>query len=421
MKRLIAALLGFALVGTAQTARRLTLEEAEELALKNHPAVTASRFAAEAAGEEPAQARAARFPIVQGNLTGAGAPDNTRLAAGAINNPVIYSRLATGFTVNQLLFDFGRTSHLVASSRSSAQAEEQNHQATRNAVLLEVDRAYFEILRAKAVLKVASQTVSARQLVVDQVNELERARLRSGLDLSFARVALEEAKLLLASAVNQLQAGEANLSEALGFASPQQFELADEPFRVEPLSLPEYEQRALRNRPDLKARSLDAEAAREHALAEKTLSYPQVNAMASAGWIPERASALRAGFGAVGLNVNLPLLNGGLFKSRQSEARLRESAAKERVKVLENRIARDIKVAWLNVNNAVERVALTESLVKQAIQTVELAQSRYELGLSSIVEYSTAQLSLTSAEIQHANAKYDYQLQRAVLNYQAGR
>jgi outer membrane protein len=56
----------------------------------------------------------------------------------------------------------------------------------------------------------------------------------------------------------------------------------------------------------------------------------------------------------------------------------------------------------------------------QATQALDLAQTRYDLGLSSIVELSQAQLNKTSAEIASASAKYDYQLQRAVLDYQIG-
>jgi outer membrane protein len=421
MRILFAALLGLG-VTAAQTPQRLTLEEAEAIALKNHPAVTAARFTAEAAAEGPKQAQSGRLPTVYGSITGAGAPDNSRIAAGGLNNPVIYSRLATGFTVSQLLFDFGRTSHVVASSRSRAGAEDQNQQAIRNLVLLDVDRAYFDILRARAVLRVAEQTVQSRQLVVDQVTELEKARLKSGLDLSFARVALEEANLLVVSAKNQLEAADANLAQALGFSATQRFELSEKEYRLEPLALSELEDRALRNRPDLKARQLESDAAREQKLAEKALSYPQVSALASAGWIPGRDdSALRAGFGAVGLNVNLPFMNGGLYKSRQTEARLRENAAQERVADLKNRLLRDVRLAWLNVNTAAERIGLTDRLLDQARLALDLAQSRYELGLSSIVEYSQAQLAETSAVIQNTNAKYDYQLQRAVLNYQVGR
>ncbi len=52
--------------------------------------------------------------------------------------------------------------------------------------------------------------------------------------------------------------------------------------------------------------------------------------------------------------------------------------------------------------------------------THRLTQARYDLGLSSIVELSQRQLALTSAPIQNANAKYNYQILRAVLDYHAG-
>lgn len=421
MTRPVAILILFGACATAQIPQRMTLEEAEAIALKNHPAITAAQFSAEAAEEGPVQANAARYPVVQGSLTGAGAPENSRLAAGALNNPVIYSRLATGFSVNQMLLDFGRTSNLVASSRSRAQAEQERANATRNQILLEVDRAYFEVLRSQAVLRVAEATVGSRQLVADQVTELQRARLKSGLDVSFANVSLEEAKLLVASAKNNVAASKANLSAALGYQQTQPLELAEEPFRIEPLALPELVERALRNRPDLKAGGLDVEAAQRFAKAEKARSYPQVNAIASAGWIPEGSEALRSGFGAVGLNVTLPFLNGGLYKSQQTEALLRERAARERVKDLENRIVRDIQVALLNVNTSAERTELSRRLLEQASQALELAQARYDLGLSSIVELSQAQLAQTSAAIQNTNAKYEYQLNRSVLNYHIGR
>jgi outer membrane protein len=55
-------------------------------------------------------------------VTGAGAAENSRLAAGGLNNPVIFSRLAGGLNVSQLLFDFGRTNHLISQSRLQAQA-----------------------------------------------------------------------------------------------------------------------------------------------------------------------------------------------------------------------------------------------------------------------------------------------------------
>jgi outer membrane protein len=113
-------------------------------------------------------------------------------------------------------------------------------------------------------------------------------------------------------------------------------------------------------------------------------------------------------------------LNGGLYKARRDEANLRARAAERRAKDLENRVARDINLALLDVNNASERLNLTRQFVEQAAQSLELAQSRYDLGLSSIVELSQAQLVKTNAEIQAATARFDYQTRRAVLAYRAG-
>ena len=59
-------------------------------------------------------------------------------------------------------------------------------------------------------------------------------------------------------------------------------------------------------------------------------------------------------------------------------------------------------------------------LLKQAQLALDLAQNRYDLGLGTIVELSQAQLSLTSAQIANANAIYDYQTQRVVVDYQTG-
>ena len=81
---------------------------------------------------------------------------------------------------------------------------------------------------------------------------------------------------------------------------------------------------------------------------------------------------------------------------------------------------RDVRTAYLSAINAYERVALTDQLLQQAKLGVDLAQRRYELGLSSIIELSQAQLNFTSAQIVNASAKYNYQVLHSVLEYQIG-
>jgi outer membrane protein len=120
------------------------------------------------------------------------------------------------------------------------------------------------------------------------------------------------------------------------------------------------------------------------------------------------------------VNLNVPIFNGHLFSARTTEAELRAKAAEQTLTSLQNRIARDVQVALLNASTAFERLSATAELLAQTRLALELAQARYDLGLSSIVELSQAQLNLTSAQIANAGATYDYELQRSVLDYQTG-
>ncbi len=110
-----------------------------------------------------------------------------------------------------------------------AQATAQTAQATRYDVLLQVNRSYFDVLHAQAVVKVAEQTVSARQLLSDQVTELARNSLKSQLDVSFAEVNVSQAKLLLVRAQDSVQQALAELGRAMGSDQPANYQLADEP------------------------------------------------------------------------------------------------------------------------------------------------------------------------------------------------
>jgi outer membrane protein len=150
------------------------------------------------------------------------------------------------------------------------------------------------------------------------------------------------------------------------------------------------------------------------------LSYPTIGALGAAGFVPAGDQAVPGRYGAVGVNVNIPIFNGGLFKARRTEAELRAQAAAQNVNDLANRVIRDLRVAYLAAMTAHDRISLTDELLKQAQLALDQAQSRYEFGLSSIVELSQAQLNLTSAQIGAASARFDYQAQWIAVQYQTG-
>lgn len=404
-----------------QQPMHLTLADAQRLAIQNNPQYSSAKYTAAAAHQQPAQYRAAELPNLTGLLTGVGADNGTRLAAGALNNPAVYSRAAGGIVASQLITDFGRTHNLVGMSNLQAQAQDQASDNTRADVLLGATRAYFDVLRAQAVLKVAQQTVAARQLVFDQISALAQSQLRTELDVSFANVNLSDAKLLQLQAENGINSAEAELAAALGLPNQTTFDVADEPM---PAGLPAQADpliaQAMQNRPDLKDLQLLQAAAERFTRAEHDLYYPTVSGLVAAGGVPVGVSQVPGHYAAAGVNVSIPVFNGGLFKARESEASLKAKAAAQNVADLANRITRDVRVAWLNATTAFQRVSLTQQFVAQAQLALDLAQSRYQLGLSSIVELSQAQLNLTSAQIESSTARYDYQAQRSVVDYQTG-
>ena len=209
-----------------QASESLTLQEAEKIAIQNHPRVQAAGYLAQAAQARVGEVKSAYYPLAFGSVTGAYAENNSRIAAGGLNNPTVFDRFAYGLTVSQLVTDFGRTHELVKSSKYAAQAEQANVTLSRADVLLAADQAFYGVLRAQAVVQVALETVKARQLVSDQITTLEKNKLKSGLDVSFANVDLSQAQLLQIQAQNDLDAALADLSAALGYSEQHAFTLA---------------------------------------------------------------------------------------------------------------------------------------------------------------------------------------------------
>lgn len=399
----------------------LSLAEAQAMALQNNPQFAAAKYNAAAAEQLPLEVHSTLRPGLSGAITAVGADPGTRLAAGSLTNSVVYNRLGTGLILSQLVTDFGRTKNLEQSANLRSQAQAQVTETTRANLLLTTTRAYFNVLRAQAVLKVARETVEARRLVADQITVLAQNNLKSTLDVSFANVNLSDAQLLLVQAENNIQASEADLTAALGLPSQVEYVLKEEAVPLDASGdVNSWTAGALRDRPELKDLRLQQQSAERFSSAEHALRYPTVSVAGSTGFAPVANAQVPLRYGAVGINLNIPVLNGGLLKFRETEARQRALAAKENVSDLENRITRDVKVAFLNVQTARQRLSLTAQALQRSQLAVQLAGGRYDLGLSSIVELSQAQLSLTAAQIESASALYDYQTARAILDYQAG-
>jgi outer membrane protein len=400
-----------------QARTMLTLAEAEAIALKNNPQITIGRLRALAAQQYVREARSALMPNAYLSVTAVDANPGSRITAGGLNNPIVFPRAAGGASVSQLVTDFGRTTNLVSSSEYNAKAEDQNAAATRADILLVVDQAFYNSLETKALVTVAEETVRARQTLLDKVQAFTDAKLKSEIDLSFSKVELARGKLLLLEAQNNYETSLAALSAILGYSDEQNLQLVEE---TAPVVQPAAEvapliQQALEQRPEIKALQYQVASAQKFGSAEHDLLRPTVSALGVVGQAPVRDDHIPSWYGAVGVNINIPIFNGFLYSARAKAADLQTEVNRQKLLDTRNNIARDVRNAWQDSRRAFERLTVTQQLREQAGLALDLAQARYNLGLGSIVEFTQAELQKTEADIADTDAQFQYRLTQIVL------
>ncbi len=403
----------------------LTLAQAEQRAVAANPQITAARLEALAAGQVVRETRAADLPNIGYNLTAVTANDSARITAGALNNPSVYQRAGTGVSATQLLSDFGRTRDLIRAAHLRAQASQQTQQATTNDITFAVDQAFYRVLAAQSILAVAQQTQATRQEAADQIRALSQAKLKSTLDLSFADVNVSQAKLLVLDARNSAASAFAVLNALLGNEDLVNYKLVDPapdaapplpPANADPLV-----QLALQQRPDLLSAVEQQNAARQFSEAERKLRLPTITALGATGITPVRADQITSSwYGAVGANVSVPVFTGFLYDARYKEAALRAQVASQQVLQLRQQVARDVRESVLQAQSNFERISVTQQILSEANTSLQLSQTRYKLGISSIVELSQAQLTQTQAQIDFEKARFDYETSLSALRYQTG-
>ncbi|MGA7521431.1 MAG: TolC family protein [Acidobacteriaceae bacterium] len=402
----------------------LTRAQAEQMAIRNNPRISVGKLEALAEHQVYREARSAELPTSTAAITAMDGEEASRIGAGGLTSSRILEHAGAGANFTQLLYDFGHTHNLVLSRKLSEKASNANAQATVEEIILATDQAFYDALTAQAELNVAQQTVSTRQTTDNQVGQMTKNKLKSTLDLSFADVDLSQAKLLQLDAQNNDETAMAALDAVLGLDHEVRYTLVEETVSPQPPppSADPLVREALLQRPDLQALTLDTQSAQKFARSQWDQLLPSISAAGTAGTIPVHPGTYYTTnwWGGIGGNIDIPIFNGFLYTAQAREARYRAQAASENSRDLRDRIVRDVRTAWLQANMSWQRMAVTAQLVQEADLAMKLAQTRYTLGLSSIVELSQAQLQQTSAQIQDTSARYQYRLALSTLNYETG-
>jgi len=406
---------------------KLSLQQAETYALEHHPMIAAAAVRAAAALQGISIAQADLLPQLNGNAVIAKAQgDDSRLGAAlsGLNDSGIRTRQSDGLYLSQLIFDFGRTPLLVSTSRLEAKSAKERLDAARALILLNVDRCYFAALGSEALVKVAQQEVNTHRVLYEQITVLTASNLRSDLDKRLEEANLAQARLMLVDAQGRKEEAMSDLSAAIGSEMEPNFLLTDtEATPSMPTALETVLAESLSLRPDLISLRYERDASLKRAASVKASRLPSITGIAAGGINPYEAAqseGLSHDYGMFGVNVSVPLFTGGRLSAEQKQAELQEKAIQDDLIDKETGIIRSVRNAWIQVKTSFQSISVADDFAAAADSGFQLAQSRYSVGSSSIVELNQADLQRIQAEISAITARYDYRTKRSALAYESG-
>jgi TolC family type I secretion outer membrane protein len=417
-------------VSTAFAAAGLTLHDCIDKALTNHPALRAAQEGINAGKGRVTQAGSPYLPQVQAST---GYAENRSLG-GALGESATKSYTTT-LSVNQVIYDFGKTGGGLDAARSGVQSAEWDADRVKQEVVLNVKQAYYALLQANKLLTVAQQTLDQTDGHLRQAEAFFRAGSKPRFDVTRAEVDVNTARLGLINAKNDVRLRTIALYNAMGIDPAG--DIAIEDIFIQPAavsSLDQVQREALEGRSDLLKTAADIHAAQARIRAAESNYLPTLSANGSYNWAHGTTeTTLPAGSGLgelhgdirnswnAGVLLSMPLFEGGLTKGKVSEARANLRALEAQRDGLRQSILLEVNQAYADLDNAAARISVMESSRLKAKENLDLAEGRYQAGVGPSLEVTDAQVAYIRAETDHVQALYDYQLAASRLMKAMGR
>jgi len=408
-------------VAPAQTPPTRTLEECVAIALERQPRLGAAEADVDAGRQRVRQEIAGYLPQISAN---ASASHNKTSAAqktglpGSGGSSQRYGYYSTGFSLSQVLFDFGRNLDAIQSAQALRDSLAADADTQRETIIRDVKQAYFDLLAARRLRGVAEETLRSNQSQL----ELARGRYEVGfatkLDVTRSEVLVANTELDLLTARNSVLVAEQTLRHAMGLTEPLDFELVDM-LEATPIEIPEERALsiALEHRPELVSIRAQLRAAEETVSARWKEHLPDVTGGANYDWSGS-TSPLHSSWN-YGALVNVPLFSGGLIDARVGEARANARALGFQEQSLKQDVALEVRRATLDLARAREAIGVSERARGQARENLELADGRYQAGVGNVIELTDAQAQRASAEAEYVRSLYGFhtavaELERAI-------
>jgi outer membrane protein len=412
---------------TPVSTRPITLQEAEDIALRTHGNIAVAQQSVAAAQQRIAEARTGNLPSVQGNLGYAGSGTSnlgglfgpsTRFQG---NNVQFDQGLQPQLALNYNVYDGGLTRNAVGQARANEQSSEANLLATRNDLKLTVATNYIAELRAHSQLLLAQQEEILAQ---NQLNEVQ-ARVAAGAaataDSALPLSALRNNQVATLTAQNQLRIAENTLLNSMGLPVGTPLLIQDLPDDTAPVpAVAPLQAAAVVQRPEIAGTAAQLRSAQAGVSIARINELPRASTVVGANLDPNDA-AQRSSW-TIGVGVSLPIFDAGLTRAREKEAQTQVASQEANLLQTRKDVGADVQDAYLNLVSARERLDASRLAVQAAQTNLDATTARYNLGLagSDVVALVQAQVQFFTASTNEIQARYDVHLARAQLQKATG-
>jgi len=394
--------------------RPLDLETAVRIALDTNPLMRAAREGVSAAAEAIGVARAVYYPEVGLDARYRRFDTHIFLPPGL---PVSATTLgatddwSAGVRAGYTLYDSGQRRAERDVAVASERAAAHDAAKVRQDVVFGVHQAYFRVLSALA----ASSAAEARLARSRDHLELARTRKAAGAapqsDVLRAQVEVADAQLALVRTDGEVRVAYGELNTAmglpvdLGISVTPVDETASQPATAVGVAL----ERALQQRPELKAARQRIAAASREVAAIKGAYGLRLRADGMLGWrdsefLPEDQDW------SAGVSFQLPLFTGFARAHRVAQASTGVQVLEAETAALAARIQQEVWAAASSLEEARQSVAQSEVLRSEAAESLRFARARYEAGAATITDLLDAESRLTQAVASHVAAVFGYHL-----------
>ncbi|MGE3806233.1 MAG: TolC family protein [Gemmataceae bacterium] len=345
------------------------------------------------------------IPTAIGNVTFGGAADQFRM---------------TELNLQWTLWDFGRRYGRYGRAKLGVEVAELQYARARQAVAYDVAAAYFGVLDARTRVRIGLESVRRAEYFLRDARNFKKRGVAIRNDVLRAQVLLADARLELVRARTAVGVGIARLSQVLGAPVP---ELPDEALPVETplaLSLPECLERAVAERDEFQVVLRAIESAQLEQGIAKADTLPRIFVGATAANLVRPDLDRHADLLAGGINIEWKFFDGGKHLGKMREARAGLEEAMASAAQVCDQIAYEVRVAYLEMADARERIRLSREAVEQSRENLRVVRSLLEEGDAHATDVVDAELARTRAEQNLATSLYDYQTALAKLAFALG-